>query len=922
MLRIFPSYSASGTKRYFDEELSTGNYYLDDYAPISLWGGKGAEMLGLSGEVGREEFHKLCDNRHPFENKQLTAKTVTNRRIGYDFNFHCPKSVSILYGLSKDQKLLEAFRLSVRETMEDMEQEMQTRVRVRKQDFDRDTKNMIWSEFVHDTSRPVGDLSPDPHLHSHVFVMNATFDKDESRWKAGQFFRLKRDATYYEACFHSRLSNRIAKAGFGIEKTRHGWEIAGVNQELITKFSNRTTEINQIAEELGISDPVKKSELGAKTRKKKVKDKSFSELQKDWLGRLTPQEKYTLSNLNKFSHIRPDKKPYHAMEYAVKHMFERKSVVPEKRLWAEALKFGVGSVLPADIKKIQMPDLLIGTHKAQVVCTTQTILNEERQMFNFARDSLGTCPALNLDEKAHKRIDESFFNTQQKGALKHILTSIDRVILLSGAAGVGKTTIMQEAQKAIEAGGNELFAFAPSTDATNVLKNEGFQAETMQKLLLDKDLQNTMKGKVILIDEAGLPSVSDMNQLFKITKQQNARLLLVGDSGQHSSVERGDALRLLEKNKCVMGYRLATVVRQQGLYKEAVQALSKDETGKGFDILELMGAIVETNHQKIHAAVANEYIKNLQETPSVLVIAPTHAEGDKVVGNIRKGMHELGWLKGEEREFTTLRNLNFTEAQRADARTYQVNDVICFHKRVKNIACGEKLLVKQADKQRVVIVNETGKEFDLQLQFGDRFNVFTENKLGLREGDKIRVTRNSRSLDNHKLINGSNYSVKKFDKGNIILENGWVIDKEHGHFTQGYVATSQASQGKTVDKVIVLQSEASVGAITQQSFYVSVSRARKSCKIFTDAKDDLREWAERSQVRVGATELKSLRPKRTIDQSVRTAEQMKIAVILQNHRVKGREMPTNHRSTNNSFLQNRANYGKRPKLSFEQERDR
>jgi len=45
------------------------------------------------------------------------------------FNFHVPKSVSLLYGLNRTSAHSDAFRASVDETMQDMESEVKTRVR-------------------------------------------------------------------------------------------------------------------------------------------------------------------------------------------------------------------------------------------------------------------------------------------------------------------------------------------------------------------------------------------------------------------------------------------------------------------------------------------------------------------------------------------------------------------------------------------------------------------------------------------------------------------------------------------------------------------------------------------------------------------------------------------------------------------------
>jgi len=121
MLRITTSHSAEGAKKYFDVSLKTSDYYTRD---IGTWGGKGAEILELKGEVERKDFVALVNNRRPGDNgERLTARMnktrledvkdkktglpvihpetgdvqkreVSNRRVGYDFTFSVPKSVS------------------------------------------------------------------------------------------------------------------------------------------------------------------------------------------------------------------------------------------------------------------------------------------------------------------------------------------------------------------------------------------------------------------------------------------------------------------------------------------------------------------------------------------------------------------------------------------------------------------------------------------------------------------------------------------------------------------------------------------------------------------------------------------------------------------------------------------------------------
>jgi conjugative relaxase-like TrwC/TraI family protein len=253
MIRITQQEHAAGAKRYY----AAADYYTQGQELVGHWGGKGAERLGLAGQVGKEAFEQLCDNINPQSGKPLTARTDVQRTVGYDFTFSVPKSVSLLYGLTEDKGLLDAFRSAVDETMREMEAEMKTRVRRGGADTNRMTGSMVWAEFIHTTSRPVDGI-PDPQLHAHCFVFNSTFDQEEKRWKAGQFRELKRDAPYFQAAFRVRLANRMQELGFGVVRKRDDFEIAGIPADILKRFSRRTELIEQTAREKGITDPTLK----------------------------------------------------------------------------------------------------------------------------------------------------------------------------------------------------------------------------------------------------------------------------------------------------------------------------------------------------------------------------------------------------------------------------------------------------------------------------------------------------------------------------------------------------------------------------------------------------------------------------------------------------------------------------------------
>jgi ATP-dependent exoDNAse (exonuclease V) alpha subunit len=129
--------------------------------------------------------------------------------------------------------------------------------------------------------------------------------------------------------------------------------------------------------------------------------------------------------------------------------------------------------------------------------------------------------------------------------------------------------------------------------------------------------------------------------------------------------------------------------------------------------------------------------------------------------------------------------------------------------------------------------------------------------LALAVGDRVRVTAGGKTKDGkHRLSNGSLLTVQGFNKqGDIIVDHGWVIDRDFGHLAHGYVVTSHASQGDTVEKVFVAISSQSLPATNERTAYVALTRGREQAMVFTDDRKELLKAISRPDDPLSATEL-------------------------------------------------------------------
>ena len=372
------------------------------------------------------------------------------------------------------------------------------------------------------------------------------------------------------------------------------------------------------------------------------------------------------------------------MKYAIGHMFERQSVVDARRFYETAIRHGIGSVEP---KEVEAEAARQGLLVKGGLATTQQVLDQEEQLVSFARLGRGTCAPLG----AGASMPEGGLSAEQKTIVRHIWESPDRVIMIEGDAGTGKTDAMKVTIPGIDKPGVFL---APSAAASRgTLREKGFtNADTIARFLVDEKLQQQAKDGYIYIDEAPLAGIRQMAEVFGKAQELNARVILQGDRKQHASVDRGSTFHVLETFAGLPVARLKEIWRQKNQgYKQAVAAIAKGDMVGGYDMLDTLGWIEQTPVFNHNRPLVDAYLQAIKDKASVLVVAPTHKEGDEITQAIRKRLKEEGIVGKEERPFPILKPLGWTQAERGDLERYEGSEVIQFVRNSGQYRAGQRI---------------------------------------------------------------------------------------------------------------------------------------------------------------------------------------------------------------------------------------
>ena len=571
-------------------------YYASRGETPLLWGGMGAESLGLVGPVDNPSYDALygpggaCD---PVTGERM----VNSRRPGMELVIAAHKSVAELGVLGRVEDMhaiMDAERDATLAYLDELTRERGGRRGVAA--VPTATTGLVYAHARHATTR-----AGDPGPHDHVLIANVIEMLDEKGGTKAP------DTTLWREHLHAAtMVGRVASAakavalGYGIEadpgpsgKLGH-WKISGIPDKALAVHSKRSAEINEAVAEKGF-DSYQARQVAARETRKTKRHTPVDELLPRWRKELTdagfPPEQL-VADIERAG-----------LDYRLEHS-------PTKILWDKELAELTNDVLGPDgtlsarkvfskrdvivavapkvfglpareLEKatervLRDPDAipLVGVPRAQerafatahVLATEQAIERAvERGVENLG--AARVTPEVAADAMGRQSaVLGSPLTPGQQAAVLGIATSGRGVELVEGVAGSGKTTVMAAVRDAFESGGFTVIGTSTSGQAARTLGREAGleESRTLASLRwrIQHDRMHLTEGHVLVLDEAGMAGDRDIAFLLDHARMRGAKVVMVGDDRQLGAVSVGGAMGALVERHGGIVHVLEQNVRQ------------------------------------------------------------------------------------------------------------------------------------------------------------------------------------------------------------------------------------------------------------------------------------------------------------------------------------------------------------------------
>ncbi|MBS0482668.1 MAG: conjugative relaxase [Proteobacteria bacterium] len=912
MINLTAVGSASGAGEYYSQD----NYYTtSELTEASEWFGDGAEALGLHGVVEELGFVDVLSGKLP-DGSEITA-AHGEHRPGLDMTFSAPKSVSLLALVGKDDRIAGAFRDSVTATLGWVEKNL-IEARVwdpsAKQQVAEKTGNMVAATFLHDVNR-----NNEPQLHVHAVIANAT-KASGGKWHAVHNDQLYRNQHLIGAVHNAELRARIEELGYETTPARNpidgAFEIKGVSREAIEAFSTRREEILEALAREERSSPRERELAALATRQAKNPEFSPEQRGAEWQataervgfdGRrlldaaaersaqretvwsrmiegargigarglaiagamgLTPKDGDPLvpERLGRL-----DPKAFaaaQAVASAARDLGEREAAFERNDLIRTALERG-GPVIVADIEAriavLEDKGLLIGGER---LMTTQSGLQLEHRAIALAqagRDAVqplaeGNDLGANLQQSA-RDLGLRRLNPGQVQAGIDVLQSRDRVQLIRGGAGVGKSAALMPVAALMKQDDRNVFALAHAgRTARDFGAKLDVPASTVDSFLgrfkrvLDgtaspdkvAEARAALSGSVIMVDEASQIGNERLAKLIELANGMDvARLILAGDTRQLPAIEAGKPFELLQKEGLATATITENLRAQSPQMKSLNEALDDRNLGRAFDLLR--PNTVEVPFAKGPKTAAKLWAKLPEgERDRTLLLASGRAMRTASNSAVQRERMTRGELDGEEKRVNVLDRVTITREGARQMRGYQDGRIVEFRTDLpsQGFSRGDRGMVRHAEDGKVRLEMPDGslRQFTpdkLPRNLAhDAVSIYQQKNIGVFEGDKIRWTDNDRQRG---LLNGDIAKIESIGRQSmtVLTHEGERHELHRGdrmleRLDLAYAINVHIAQGMTADNGIILMSEKEKMLNSTQSFLVAVTRIADSATLVVD----------------------------------------------------------------------------------------
>jgi Ti-type conjugative transfer relaxase TraA len=291
--------------------------------------------------------------------------------------------------------------------------------------------------------------------------------------------------------------------------------------------------------------------------------------------------------------------------------------------------------------------------------TTKSVLEAERQVLH-ASDGLAGDKRHEVDEKIRAKVlgakEFDGISREQARAFRQA-TGPEGIAIIDGQAGTGKSFSMAAIRKAYEAQGDRVIGLAPTNAVAQDMGRDGFARATTihSELFAVKNGRTKWNSRtVLMVDEAAMIDTKLMAQVTTFANQAKAKLILVGDDRQLSSIDRGGMFAVLKDRH---GAAELSEVRRQSRNddRRAAELMAEGNFHDALARYDEKGGIKWTRTQEeAQAALVRKWAADTKADPSKtrFVFAYTNDDVSKVNFAIRKVRRERGEL-GEDHIFAT-----------------------------------------------------------------------------------------------------------------------------------------------------------------------------------------------------------------------------------------------------------------------------